>query len=329
MFPSQWDEIPENAHTVFSFAIPYAIPVPDGMYRVRVSEHTAEISLRRIQNTQIRGYVVRASGRGYLQFPFDKYGRSSHSWIEMKIPFKINLFEEGRKPLLLGDIPTRTKDKEVVLLFLNRFIETVRYVTEEYWIEPIRYQDITEYEVSYWDGKQKYSAVTTGFSFGTGAVALGTGHPFTVIDEKKKEIESILENELELDVSKVFLLNSKDACLQEDFRLAIIEAVTALEIVLDRFIKKQSRNLGISDKKIDAFIVDVGLTGNITVALKMLAKGIEQIDDETVQECTGAITIRNHILHEGLREVTPNDTEEKIISIEKMIAYITRLIASI
>jgi hypothetical protein len=329
MFPGQWEEIPENAHTVFSFAIPYAIPVPDGMYRVRVTEHTAEISLRRVQNTQIRGYVVRASGRGYMQFPFDKYGRSSYSQIEMKIPFKINLFEEGRKPLLLGDIPRRSKDKEVVLHFLNRFIEAVRYVTQEYWIEPIRYQDITEYEVSYWDGKQRYSAVTTGLSFGTGGVAIGTGHPFIVKDEKMREIANILENELELDVSNIFLLNSKDACLQEDFRLAIVESVTALEMVLDRFIRKQSKNLGVSNEKIESFIVDVGLTGNITVALKMLAKGMEQIDNETVQKCTGAITIRNNILHKGLKEITPSDAEERIISIEKMITYLKRLIASV
>jgi hypothetical protein len=329
MFPGQWEEIPENAHTVFSFAIPYAIPVPDGMYRVRVGEHTAEISLRRVQNTQIRGYVVRASGRGYMQFPFDKYGRSSYSQIEMKIPFKIILFQEGRKPLLLGDIPPRSKDKEVVLRFLNRFIEAVRYVTEEYWIEPIRYQDITEYEVSYWDGKQRYPAVTAGFSFGTGGAAIGTGHPFMVRDEKMREIANILENELELDVSNIFLLNSKDACLQEDFRLAIVESVTALEIVLDRFIRKQSKNLGISDEKIESFIVDVGLKANFTVVLRMLTKDMEQNDDETVEKCTGAITIRNHILHEGLTEVTASDAEERIISIEKMIAYLKRLIASI
>lgn len=315
-------------HTIFSFAIPYAIPVPDGLYRVKVGQHTSEISLRRIQNTQIRGYDVRASGRGFLQFPFDKYGRSSYSSINMKIPFKLNLLEQGRKPLLLGDIPPRSRDKEVVLRFLNRFVETVRIVTEEYWIEPIRYQDVTEYEISFWDGKQNYPVVTAGFSFGTGGVAIGTGHPFIVKDEKMQEITNMLENELEFDVGNIFLLNSKDACLEEDFRLAIVEAVTALEIVLDRFIVKQMKKSGKSEGEIEDFIVNVGLVSKITKELKSLTKAMEQIDKETVQTCIGAIITRNKILHEGLQEISPNETEERIILIEKMITYLKRCIAS-
>jgi len=121
-------------------------------------------------------------------------------------------------------------------------------------------------------------------------------------------------------------LNSKDACLQEDFRLAIIEAVTALEIVLYRFIRIQSEKLGISEKELKDAIIDVGLKGNISVILKMLTKGLEQIEVEIIRTCKGAIKIRNKILHEGLREVSSTDTEKRIIAIEKMIAYLKRLI---
>jgi len=75
------------------------------------------------------------------------------------------------------------------------------------------------------------------------------------------------------------------------------------------------------------FVKTVGLTGNISVVLKLLTKDLEQIDDETIFVCKGAITCRNKILHKGLREVYSTDTETRIIKIEKMTDYLQRLIA--
>jgi len=57
----------------------------------------------------------------------------------------------------------------------------------------------------------------------------------------------------------------------------------------------------------------------------MLTKGLEQIDDETIATCKGAITTRNKILHEGLREVYSTDAEKRIAAIEKMLEYLGRL----
>ena len=185
------------------------------------------------------------------------------------------------------------------------------------------------YEVFYWNGKKRYPARLTILDTGVGGIRIGTGHPFQLKAEKMQELRNILVNELELDASKIFLLNSKDACLQEDFRLAIVEAVTALEIVLYKFIRKRGKKLRIPQDELDNHIINVGLTGNISVVLKMLTEGLEEIDVETLRICRGAIKIRNRVLHEGLREVTSTDTEERIIQIEKMIEYLVRLIATI
>lgn len=316
---------PKKVHTIFSFRLPYAIPFPDGIYKVKVGRHIAEIALKRVQKEQIEGW--KASKGAFVQIAFDKYGRSSFSFIEMKFPRRLDPSEKGRKPLLLGDIPPRNKAKEIVLRFLNRLIETVRYVTEEYWVEPARYQDILSFQIFYWDGKKRYPAAVYLLDTGVGGIGFGNVPPFQVEAKKIGELKGILENEIELDPSKIFLLNSKDACLQEDFRLAIIEAVTALEIVLYKFIRIQSEKLGIPKKDLKDFIIDVGLRGNISIVLKMLTRGLEQIDAETIRKCRGAIKIRNKVLHEGFREVSSTDTEERTIAIEKMIAYLKRLIA--
>lgn len=321
-------KIPKNVHTIFSFNLPYAIPIPDGRYLVRIGKHIAEVAIKRNQKKEVEGGKV--GGTGTMQIMFDKYGKSSFSSIQMKLPLKMDISEDGRKPLLLGlDVSPRRKAKEITVRFLNRLIEAVRYVTEEYWVESARYQDISTYEMFYWDGKKRYPVGLIMLDTGVGGFKLGTGHPFQVEAEKMQNLNNILVNELELDPSKIFLLNSKDACLQEDFRLAIIEAVTALEIMLYRFIRRRGEKLGIPSKIVEKYIVGpkgVGLTGNITEVLKGFTKDLEQIDDKIVSKCKGAITTRNSILHKGLLEVSSTETEERIIAIEEMIAYLNRLL---
>jgi len=129
-----------------------------------------------------------------------------------------------------------------------------------------------------------------------------------------------------MDISKILLMNAKDAVLLEDFRLATLEAVTALETVLYRLIQERGEKIGISKEKLEDFIVKVGLTGNVEVVLKMLTEGLEQIDTDILELCKGAITTRNNILHEGLMDVPATETEKRILGIEKMILYLQKLL---
>lgn len=317
------DEIPGKAYTVFTFDLPYSIPIPDGTYKVRVGRHVGIISTIRVQKDDVMGGKV--IGTGAFVLPFDKYGRASFSSIAMELPWKINLEEKGRKALLLGDAPPRLKAKEIALRFLNRLINTVRYVTEEFWLEPARYQDISSYKVSYRNGKKQYPATVVLLDLGLGGFGTGIGHPlhpFQLEAKKLREIKKILGNELKLDAYRIFLLNSKDACLQEDFRRATIEAVVALETVLYEFIRNRGRKIGITERGLKNFIHDVGLTGNINVVLKILTKDLPQIDEKVISKCKEAITARNKILHEGLTEIPSTQTEQRIVAIEKMIAYL-------
>lgn len=316
--------VPDNSQTVFTFGLPYAIPVPDGAYKVKIRLKVATLSIKRVQRQEVVGF----GGTGNIQFPFDKYGKSSFSAIELTIPGILDFQEQAKTPLLIKSAP-RLKAKEIALSFLNRFIEAVKYVSEEYWVEPARYQDILAYQAYYWDGVNKYSARVTLLDTGVGGIRLGGGHPFQMKADKIQQLSDLLENEKELDTSKLFILNAKDACLQEDYRLATVESVTALEILLYKFILLQGKKVKIPRNELDEFIKTVGLTGNISVVLRMIAKGLEQIDEETIATCRGAITTRNHILHKGLRDVYSTDTEKRIIAIERMIAYLRRLIAKI
>lgn len=316
-------------HTILSFNIPFSIPAPDGIYAIAIDEREALISIRRIQREQVEGFTVGGTGTGTMQIQFDKYGRSSYSRVEIRFPWQMDLEEHGRNPLLLGNIPPRRKCKELALKFVNRFIEVIRYVTEEYWVEPVRYQDILSFEQFYWDGKQRIRAGITLIDTGVGGIRLGTGHPFQLSQEKIKQINALLRGGGELDISKILLMNAKNAILMEDFRLATLEAVTALETVLYDFVRKRGEQIGVSKERLEDFIVKVGLTGNLEIVLKILTEGLEQIDGDTLELCKGAIKTRNNVLHEGLMDVPSTETERRILSIEKMILYLQKLLETI
>ena len=125
-------------------------------------------------------------------------------------------------------------------------------------------------------------------------------------------------------LEQTFLAHAKDSSIEEDFRMAILKGVTALEMVLYRFIRSRGEQLGRLKEELDDSVVKVGQTGNVKKVLKMLTNGFEQPDEKVVRWCSSGILIRNKILHEGLRDITPSETEQIIQSVEKMIVYLTR-----
>jgi hypothetical protein len=130
-------KVPDKVHTVINFNLPFAIPILDGLYDMVLGGKTASLVIKRVQRKNVAGF----SGNVFAQMQFDKYGQSSYSWISIKFNWKLDLSEKGRTPLLLGMIvPPRMKAKEIVIRFLNRFIDVVRYTTQEYWVEHARYK---------------------------------------------------------------------------------------------------------------------------------------------------------------------------------------------
>jgi hypothetical protein len=317
-------KIPENVHTVFRFKLPFPIPIPDGLYEISLSGKKADLVIKRVQRQSIEGF----SAKGYAQLKYDKYGRSSFSSISITFRCKIDVDENGRTPLILGEIPPRRKSKETVIRFLNRFIDTVKFATKEFWVQRARYQDLSSYSVEYWDGKNLIPIDASILDTGVGGLMIGSTPPFQVEKQVLEDIQEILSKETPLDSSSMLFLNSKDSCLQEDFRLAIVEAVAGLEVVLYNFIRVKGKMLQLSNEELDDFIIKVGLTGNITMVLRMLTQGIEQIDDSILRDCRGAIKIRNKILHEGFQDVGSTDTEKRVIAIGKMIDYLKRITPS-
>jgi len=306
--------------TVIDFDIPFAIPIPDGFYLVRIRGKTADIHVQK----HPREYAGWKAVGGVAELPFDKHGRFAYSHIAVTLSWKADIRELGRKPLLI-DAPPRDKVKEIAIEFVNRLIDVVRYVTGEYHLEHVTYPDIPAYDVYYSDGKQMLPVAKTLLSTGVGGIKITVGQPAPIPDSLRREILELLANEGELELSRTLILNAKDAALSEDYRRATLESVTALEVDLFRFIRERGRQLKIAEDKIKSFIVDVGLTGSLEVVLKMLTAGLEPPDEQLLSVCKGAIATRNDILHRGLMQVPATEAEMRISRIESFLAYLKRV----
>lgn len=294
-----------------------------------MGNRSALISTKQIRRKTVAGWGGQG---GQVELMFDKYGASGYTHVEIKFPWEMQKRELGRQVALFVEphiSAPRNKNKEIAIKFLNRLIEVVRVVYDQFHLRNVRYSDILSWNQYYWDGKKRIPAGSHFFNHGCGGIKITAGK---ISEEKaRKEIEkhqkmlNILKKDVPISLERLFLANAKDACLEEDFRMATVESVTALEMVLYRFIRSRGKELGLSEKELEDFIVKVGLTGNFKVVLRMLTEGLEQPDEDVIQWCTGAITTRNHILHRGLRNISPSETEKRIQNIEKMIDYLTRI----
>jgi 3-methyladenine DNA glycosylase/8-oxoguanine DNA glycosylase len=109
--------------------------------------------------------------------------------------------------------------------------------------------------------------------------------------------------------------------LDEDYPLATVVAIIALEVALYNFAIDRGEQKGISRDNVEEIVKKVGLSLTLDAFLKLLLRdGEPEPDVSNVRECSGAITIRNKVVHRGLRVVLPAETQNRIVAIEKMIS---------
>lgn len=324
---SEKTQTPPDIHTVFEFSLPFAIPVPNGIYEIYKNKKRIDLLIKRIQANTGFG-----TSNDYIQIQNDTKGYSSHSYVCMNFSWNINLDEEGRIPTAIISnnipIPPRSKEKELVIETINNFIEVVRFTTENYWISRLKYPDISLFSCYHWDGKKRFDGYTAFLDTGIGGLKVGNGEAFALTDEKMNKLKSFLIEEKPLDSANMLLLYAKKACLEENYRLAIIEAVAGLEVALADFIQFKGSKTTLKKGELNGFIKTFGLYMNLKVTLKLLSQGLEQVDDEVLKCCQSVIEKRNDIMHKGLLEVEAAETEKGVLAIQSMVNYLRKMIMS-
>ena len=226
-------ELSEETKHCFKFDLPFAIPVPDDVYPIRIGSELGKISIKRKTNSKAK--EESQSTQMYL----DKYGVGSYSSLKVLVPKKLNMIEEGRNSVLIAPDMKRLKAQETVVRIVNRFIETAKNVTSEYWVDPIRYNDILDLKAYFLDGEKKYSVKVPKLKTKKAVSEDTKGDE----EKVKTEIKDALSVDYKFDLSKSFLLNAKDSCSKEDYIRATVEAATALEVALYQAILEQEKQI--------------------------------------------------------------------------------------
>jgi len=120
------------------------------------------------------------------------------------------------------------------------------------------------------------------------------------------------------------LLGARSFFQEENYRMAVLEAVIALDIRVLSLVRKIGRSKKIPKKYLNNFIHEVGLKLSLKVVLKLLIP--DDLPNETVlSACKSANTIRNKIVHAGRLDVSENDANEAIQHIQTFIEHVRGL----
>jgi len=145
-------------------------------------------------------------------------------------------------------------------------------------------------------------------------------------DQKYSEIKQLADSPnliFERSYDEI-LLQAKSFFDQENFRMAITEAVIALEIVVSSIIRRIAAQKGISEGETEDLLVEVGLARSLKIVLKLLVP--ESLPtEEVISRCKGAITIRNGIIHKERLSISPREAQDAINSIEMFISHVQPL----
>jgi uncharacterized protein (UPF0332 family) len=114
------------------------------------------------------------------------------------------------------------------------------------------------------------------------------------------------------------LLQAKSFFEQENYRMAVLEAVIALEITVSSLIRKKAEELEISKKEIGELLKIEGLTCCLETVLPMLFSRDLPSRDLLVK-LKSAISIRNAIVHKGRSSISSKEAQDAIIKIEEFV----------
>ena len=137
------------------------------------------------------------------------------------------------------------------------------------------------------------------------------------------KIENALSNKFVLPFWEELLMNSEQYIYQVNFRHSILESVTALELVISDFIKKKCKEKNILLVDAKDYIKNISLMGNVKVTVRLLIAD-DLPEDEVFEKCKAGITIRNKIVHDGVKEVNKNEAKDTLKANQKLIIFLSK-----
>jgi hypothetical protein len=127
-----------------------------------------------------------------------------------------------------------------------------------------------------------------------------------------------------LDTWQRLLDSARRACENEDYIKAIIETIAALEVVVYECVYLDDELKGIAKSATKRYINETDLTDMLEIDFRR--RFDDYFDQNLIAECRKAITVRNAILHKGLRKIKGEFAKKALADCTILINQIRRLI---
>jgi hypothetical protein len=234
--------VPER--TVVVTAFPYPLIWGEGRVDVRIEEKTFSVYFKRYYRAEDdrvpippQGWSPGITETTNIEIPHDRLARVAYTSVEITFPMNVDRdnFEEIARWAHAVN---------------NRLLEVYRFTMEEFHIDTIPINETWELEVQtleYFDNKAIVPRVVEGKRY---FPPIG-GAQLSRIARIPSDAKAHLRDGTPLSVYRTLYSNARREELLENYRLAVVEAETAFETLVDQTISEYYRTQGATEAEID------------------------------------------------------------------------------
>jgi len=210
----------------------------------------------------------------------------------------------------------------IALNALRRFLEICRWRTGAYWIDCEI--DRPQFSSEYVDKNGRpIPKLHTGVLYLVSNIHIAER---SITGDVWNQISSDIISDCEVPLPQSLLLNAQRLLSSKNYRLAIVEAVIALEVGFANFLRPYMGSEGVAEEIINFWYRYAYIPDKMKVVKKVFPENIrKEIDNKKLfAECGRAIEFRNAVVHKG-KIISEDEAEligKYISAIQEMIDYL-------
>jgi len=333
-----------------SFDLPFRLPIRDGPYYLQMPSYTTTLVTQTKKHAQIdtRIPIEQATNVDLIR---DRYGKLRYTSLQVPLPLQPVVERDVRKQIaqksLQTDDPLLTLQIKVedltsnyskpafeeALVVANYFITVLREITGHFYIRPLSTADVYHASIVWFSNDQPLCG-TEYLAFGKG-IAIRPPDPSPATEH---QIRQRLEVYSPPSLYRQLTLNALDYLDTANYRMAVIECRTCLEIIVDQILETHftthgspvevvRRLLKAHNKKVVQTLRDVLEYASMNNKLKQglkhaIGKGLDE-DPDLWEKWLKFKSDREKAVHRA-GDIRHTDAAESIDVLDRIIAFISR-----
>ncbi|MBM3129040.1 MAG: hypothetical protein FJ009_10525 [Chloroflexi bacterium] len=293
------------ARTFVKTAFPYPLVWDEGNAEIRIGANLYKTHFKRVYRQEGDVSVIPVVTEAQnVEITNDRLFRAAHTSLEILFP----LFVSEQSQVL-----------EITRSVINRLIEVYRFTMNEFFLEPIPENEM-------WP-----STILIAQDDGTFAPVSLFEHVFTLGGSRPARTAPIPDlareyfcSGAELPIHRMLFLNAQREYIFENYRLAIVEAETAIESLILNAISQYYLDQGLSEKEVEGKL-ECGLKNLIKDHLpKCCGESFVGTGEHSAWK-TKLYNLRNKIVHQGA-SVGMQETDEAVQTAEQVLKWLEKRI---